>query len=344
MSDVSAVVLTIGEASTARALDSIRRQTLPVAETVVVAGVAPFYRAMNTAVARVRTEFFIQVDADMILDPTCVADLRSLMAEGVGIVVGQVRDPLRGRIPAIKLYRRRCFDRVGFRDSICQDTDLAADVQHQGWRRIYALRRRGEQPAEWHTFAAHEPDYTPLYTFYKFVTEGARSRQRPGERRFLALFRQLRASAHPAAPIATIGIALGLFLHEEHDRLKPCVRTPELDRLEDFLGASGESREALAAPGDLIAPRLAETFRRAHALGARLRERRAPAAFRAILGTLRQGEDVASSVAIVGLCRGLFRDRHDDADAAHAFAELRALLPAEMSAGQCSPSSDTSGA
>ncbi len=52
MSDVSAVVLTLGEPHTGRALESITRQTLPPAEVIVIEGVSPFFRAMNRAPAR----------------------------------------------------------------------------------------------------------------------------------------------------------------------------------------------------------------------------------------------------------------------------------------------------
>ena len=62
MSDVTALVLSIGEDYTNRAMASVQRQTLRAAETIVVRGISPFYRALNDGAVRVRTPFFIQVD------------------------------------------------------------------------------------------------------------------------------------------------------------------------------------------------------------------------------------------------------------------------------------------
>lgn len=319
MRDVTAVVLTMGEAYTERALASVARQSAAVAETIVVEGVSPFHRALNAGAARVRSEYFLQVDADMILDPTCSADLRTVAAEATGIVVGQVRDSLRGRVPAIKLFRTRCFEHGGLADTVNQDTDFAARLEREGWRRVYALKRRGD-PAGWHTFAAHEPEYTPLYTFCKFVTEGVRSRVRWREARFLNLFRQLRASTHPVVPFAIAGIVHGLFVRGEGDRLVPAAPTPEFEFLARFLAAAGDGGEIAPHSGH---PDPRATYRQWHEVGARYRAHGAAVAFLAALHRLRQGEDLGSSVALVGLCRGLLRG---DAELCEDLDDLEALL------------------
>ena len=61
-SDVSAVVLTIGEPTTQEVMDSIGRQSLRPCETIVDRNVSPFHKAINTGVAQVKTPFFVQVD------------------------------------------------------------------------------------------------------------------------------------------------------------------------------------------------------------------------------------------------------------------------------------------
>ena len=98
MSDITAVVLSIGEETTARAIDSVRRQGLPAKEIVTVQNVSPFYKALNTGASKVNTEFFVQVDSDMILDENCLEDLRACMTGDVGLVLGGLRDPLMGRV------------------------------------------------------------------------------------------------------------------------------------------------------------------------------------------------------------------------------------------------------
>ena len=63
--DVTAVVLTVGEPTTAEAIESLRRQTVPPRDIVVVRDVKPFHQALNADAAQVKTPFFLQVDADM---------------------------------------------------------------------------------------------------------------------------------------------------------------------------------------------------------------------------------------------------------------------------------------
>src|SRR5437763_598224 len=118
MSDVCAVVLTLGEQTTGRALRSLEAQTLPVEEVVIVDGVRPFHRAFNDGADRVPTPFFVQVDADMVLDPACVEVLRSAMAPRIGIAVGALRDPLMGKIAGVKMFRRSCLETLPLRDTV----------------------------------------------------------------------------------------------------------------------------------------------------------------------------------------------------------------------------------
>src|SRR5919198_180508 len=106
MGDVGAVVLTLGESTTARAVACLRAQTLPIEQVAVVEGVTPFHRALSAGVDAVSTPFFLQVDADMVLDRDCAAQLRATMAPTVGIVAGSLRDPLMRKVGAIKLFRR----------------------------------------------------------------------------------------------------------------------------------------------------------------------------------------------------------------------------------------------
>src|SRR5512147_1293944 len=168
MGDITVVALTIGEPYLERALASAQRQTLPPAATVVVRGMSPFHCALNAGAAQVQTPFFVQLDADVILDDTCLAELRALMRDDVSIVSGLLRDPIVGRTVGVRLYRTACFADVQIRDSISPDMDFTNDTARLGWLRRNALHWRGPERAHWHTFGDHRPDYTPLYTYSKF--------------------------------------------------------------------------------------------------------------------------------------------------------------------------------
>ncbi len=335
MSDVTAVVLTIGENYTPRAIASVKRQTLSVAETIVIRGMSPFSRAINEGAVRVRTPFFVQVDADMMLDDTCVADLRSCASEQSGIVVGHLRDPLRGRVLGVKLFRTCCFQRVQFRDSVCQDLDFSDEIlQRGGWTKAYALKRCGEVPAAWHSFGEHRPYYSPHYTFCKFRVEGARARSRKTDGKWLSLLQQLRDSTHEMAAIAAVATASGLFVAAEQDLLVPYAANEDADFLERFLRHREAASEPPTTDGHPVRGDLAEGFDRFYERGIRFRRQQRPESFTRALQQLLQDGSLAACVALVGLCRGLFSDEYREAEAAAAFTSLAELLPAAEAAQQ----------
>src|ERR1700693_1475156 len=121
-SGVTAVVLTTGEATTQQSMESLRGQSLSVDKTIVVRDVRPFHQALNAGAKQVTTPYFIQVDADMVLDRHCVATLRRAMKADVGMAVGLLRDALVRQVVGIKLFRTECFSNSEFRDYISPDT------------------------------------------------------------------------------------------------------------------------------------------------------------------------------------------------------------------------------
>jgi hypothetical protein len=324
MSDITAVVLSIGEPYTDRAIASVQHQTLPVAETVVVRGVSPFHHALNQGAAQVRTPFFVQVDADMILDATCIEALRSRIDDGLGLVSAHLRDAVIGRAQGIRLYRTQCFEQVQIGDTISPDLDFTTDIQRHGWGRLYTLRY-ADRRDQWHTLGDHRPDYTPQYTFGKFLLEGVRSRYRRHEGRVRRIFRQLRASPHGAATIALIAAAHGLFLLEQRDLLVPYQRTAEFELLEAFLAARGDAQRA-AAPADGADGDLRGRFARAYEHGFRCRQAGASPMFLARLGHLKQQNGLGAWVTLVAMCHGLFHREGNGAAADEAYASLAEIL------------------
>ena len=114
--DVTALVLTRGESTIREAVNSLYHQTMPLRDIVMVRDVVPFHKAINAGAARVKTPFFVQVDADMILDAHCIAALRNAVRRDVGIVVGRLRDALIDQVVGVKLFRTQCFRTCSFRD------------------------------------------------------------------------------------------------------------------------------------------------------------------------------------------------------------------------------------
>jgi len=324
MSDITAVVLTIGEPSTDLAIASVQCQTMHAARVVIVRDVSPFHCAFNTGAVQVRTPFFVQVDADVILDPTCFEDLYRCISPDVGIVTGQLRDPLLGRVRGVKLFRTECFKLASFHDSVSPDADFARDAAAHGWERVYALNSFGKSRASWHTFGHHRPHYDFHYTFTKFLMEGVRCRYRKHETRFRWLFSRLAVCDHEMAIIATIAAAQGLFLPGFNDRLRPGKMTEESKSLEALLALRRNDFDAADFPAVYIPYDLREQFGSAVSLGVRMRELSATSVFLSQLDKLRQRRDSTSWVSLVGMCHG-FTSNHEP-DIARSYSFLSELL------------------
>lgn len=321
--DVTAVVLSIGEPFVARALDSLDRQTQPPVDVVRVEGVSPFHRALNAGIAEVRTEFFAHVDADMVLDPTALADLRACAAPGIGVVVGGLRDALRGSIVGLKLYRTACAAAQPCPDSITPAVDLVDAIRARGWLTAHALNYRPGRRALWHTFGEHAPEYTPLYTFTKFRILGARYRRWRNGPSLRRMFRLLHDSGHPAAPMAQAAAAIGVYWEESRDALRPCEPSDECARLQRLLaGPAPSPPPALPVAAD---PRRA--FLDDYRAGCELARAGAAADFHARFAALAAAATFPAWAALVGLCRGALAPAIDPARAAADFQSLAALFP-----------------
>ena len=305
MSDVTAVVLTLGEETTARALRSVEEQSLAPAEIIVIADTVPFHAALNRGAARVKSAYFVQVDSDMVLDEHCFQLLRQCMVPGVGVAAGHLRDPLVGRACCVKMFRRECFDRVQFKDSISPDTDFIRDIAQHGWSLVYALRFDHDAKPLWHTFGEHDPGYTPEYTFVKYVMEGGRYRHRGDLGGLLWHLRQLRNSSHSAALLAQIALAHGVFSAEEKDLLGSATASADLDFLLGFLTRvdTGDVRMPDVLPRLTSRPR--DVLNKFCLLGIDLRKRGSTQELRYCMNVLADSGHKLAWVAQVGLCHGL---------------------------------------
>lgn len=324
MHSVSAVVLSVGESYTQRAIDSLSRQSLPVDEIIIIEHVSPFSRAINEGAKRVRAPYFVQVDSDMILDPTCVETLVAGMRPDTGIMVGELRDALLGQTVGVKLFRTACFQDGGVPDSIAQDTDFVAGLRVRGWRTDY-VRTAGAGPhALRPTLGEHKPEYTESYTYRKLLVDGARLRYRAAKHGLFSQMGALEESPHPLAVLAQIALAHGLFQNLERDELRPVPRDPKCDALVAHL--SSETRHAEIAEGLTVVARerrLGDIFRHFATAGRSLGRHRAGATFRDVFNSLSgTSRDPRALVAKIALSHGLLMD---DTDRDHLPAHERAL-------------------
>jgi len=324
MHAVSAVVLSVGEPYTKRAIDSLATQSVPVDEVIVIEHVSPFSRAINEGARRVRTPYFVQVDADMILDPTCVETLVAHMRPDTGIMVGELRDALLGQTVGVKLFRTACFQEGGVPDSLAQDTDFAARLHNRGWQTHYvrtgAPAARGPRP----TLGEHRPDYTAPYTYRKFLIEGARIRHRGAKHGLFWQMGVMDASPHPLAMLAQVAFAHGLLLTLERDELRPVPRDPTCDVLLALLASDTRRADIARDLPDLVREgHLGDIFRRFAEAGRSLRRSVAGGTFRDVFNRLSgASQNPRAVVAKIAVSHGVLMD---DTDMPRLQAHERAL-------------------
>jgi hypothetical protein len=330
MSDVAAVLLSLDEPFVQRARESIAAQSLPVTDLILVNDVTPFHRALNEGARRVTTPFFVQVDADMILDPHCVETLRAAVRDDTGIVVGELRDPLVERVVGVKLFRTACVQQVAFSDSVSPDTDFGAAIARAGWKTVYVGRPAPGTGAPVATLGEHRPDYTPAYTFRKHLLEGRRYWHRGAAHGMRARNASLAASSHPLAPLAQLAMGHGLFLSIDTDGLGAPVADGRAEWLHEFLSSGRRGRQSLDdVPAIDPSARLRDTFRRFAAAGRLLRQQDKGASIVPALHALRaERHQWHALTAVIALGHGLLDEAHDGTNMVHDERLMaRFLLP-----------------
>jgi len=326
MSDVTAVLLSLGEPYTERARASLQRQTCLPEEVVVVQDVRPFHRALNEGAAKVTTPFFVQVDADMVLDPDCLETLRACMTGWVGMAVGQVRDPMVGRVPGVRLYRTEVWRAIRFRDTISPDTEYRADMRRAGWWTVYALGG-ARTSAIAHTFADHLPEYTPSYTFSKYALLGQRYVRRQSLNGLIWHMRRLSENAHPAARWARVGLGHGAFQTDGKDRLGVNDADPEFAFLERFLDAAS-NRSRPPSRLSLLDLRPRAVFTRFYRQGIAFRRAGAGTSFETTTARLAGSRHPYAWLALLAFCRGAFTESYDRVHAGREYDKVQPLVQA----------------
>ena len=234
VSDVSVVLLSLGEDTTQAAVESLPGQTMRPREIIVIEGVRPFYKALNTGASQVKTPFFVQVDADMVLDPRCIAELRNGVGRDTGVVFARLRDALTAQVVGVKLFRASCFEHAQFRDVVSPDTNFVDEIERLGWTTSEIGRLDSELDAGRHS--VNTDQITRLFMRTRSTSlEGIRYRYRQTVTGLLWRFTRLQLSVHPAAWIAQVGLAQGLFTEANSDLLGASAADLGFARLESFL-------------------------------------------------------------------------------------------------------------
>lgn len=206
MSDVSAILLSLGEASTAAARQHLEAQTRPLAAIHLVENISPFARAFQAGLEQVRTEFFLQCDADMLLGPHCLERLAATCDDSTALAVGQLEDPLQGAIYGVKLFRTRACHAAGILAEANCEIRQTDRLQKLGW----SVRSLSE------VLGSHQLDPRgEAYQFERFRILGCKAVYREGwwdaTHRLSQLGRRLHLNQ---AAAAAAGLLAGLTVSE----------------------------------------------------------------------------------------------------------------------------------
>lgn len=323
-SDITAVVLTIGEETTKETIKSLNNQIMSPAEIVVIKDIYPFYKAMNEAASRVKTEFFIQVDADMILYENALATLRKVMDKKTGIAVGVLKDSLIGNIAGLKMFRTSLFEKHEFKNKVSQDTFFASEIKKSGWRVKYVAGGLDKFLINGRPLGEHRPAYGSLYTFCKFRLEGRRIRYRKNFYDFICKWKRLKKSLFENTNLfALTGMSHGMFERGGDEGLRPFVEDVDFRSINEFIKdekiivPKKDNYEPLyfRSPGLLFGYYLDK--------GMKMLEARSLEDFMAILIGLSKKPVFLSGIAAAGLCKGLFCIKDTDKkDLYETFDEL----------------------
>jgi hypothetical protein len=208
---------------------------------------------------------------------------------------------------------------------VSPDTDFSQDILTRGWKSVRALRFEGPKE-RWHTFGEHAPNYTPAYTYSKYLVEGRRYRYRRAFGEFKGHFEKLERSSHEAAPLAQLAMAHGVFLEEDHDLLSSGPPCEEELALQPWLAGviPGEPCPRFRFPY-LATP--SDAFTRSFEMGVGCRQTESSSAFARCLKLANGLQYSLRWPAKIGLCHGLFFQAFVPSEVATDYRLLEELLP-----------------
>ncbi len=165
--DTTIFILTVGDPAFAACKAAVDAQQGGPFHVEIIRNVAPFSAAAQRMIADCRTELFIQVDEDMILNPDAASRMAGMMRRApadVGMICFHLFDEDRAcRIQGIKIYRTAAMKPFAFQDLKASEMDLLEQMGQRGVRWVLHPDVMG-----WHGTL-----YTPetIYRRYKTMYE-----------------------------------------------------------------------------------------------------------------------------------------------------------------------------
>ncbi len=171
--DLTVCLFTVGEPLLEKCLEALEAQTLKPKYIETIKNVAPLDRAFAQGFSRVKTKYYVSLDADMVLFPYALWFLYSkiLTAPDAFEAIARLEDPFMGQIEGIRIYNHPLVEQMGgFPDSCGPERRLMTEAKRFKYKRLYY----------YDTVGLHHPQYTVDEIFWKFKRETERIRLHDG--------------------------------------------------------------------------------------------------------------------------------------------------------------------
>lgn len=171
-SEITAVIITFEPNHLFDAcLESVKSQNLLPCKIEVVKNIAPASSASQAALELVKTPYYVSVDGDMVLHPTCFERLYFIHKRNMhcGEALASLRDPIMGKINGVRMYRTQPVREIGFIMPFgekCHDRYMTSKLLGRGFDSIDSGIVEG----------IHHPVYLDHEVFWKFRFIGEKLR------------------------------------------------------------------------------------------------------------------------------------------------------------------------
>jgi hypothetical protein len=210
--EIEAFVLTVGEPTFDKCIKSLESQTMLPAEIHVIRNVSPMSEAFNQMNQQAKRKFYLQVDADMVLERDCIESLyKEIITDNkIFLVSGKLFDPIFGDHRGdVKLWRTDIVKDYKFENILACDRWMKNKLREKGYKDI-SLKDRN--------YGIHKPDgYSLNELWHTMKRTGEKAVYMNFPDYFLRNFNPLikhYISGNRAALMGIIAICYGLFTHD----------------------------------------------------------------------------------------------------------------------------------
>jgi GT2 family glycosyltransferase/glycosyltransferase involved in cell wall biosynthesis/Flp pilus assembly protein TadD len=223
-------VLTVDDPAFPACTAAVEAQQEIAFKLEIIRNVCPFSAAAQKMITDCSTDFFIQVDEDMMLNPDAVASMEAVMQaapDEVGMICFHLFDDDRGMpIHGIKIYRTALMKELSFQDLKASEMDLLEQMGRRGIKWILHPDVKGR----------HGTTYTPATIYRRYKTMYEKDIRQwnilmPDIRRKAELFRQ---TGDPLQLFALLGAAHGIIEAPHAEDREKDARRYDLPELKVF--------------------------------------------------------------------------------------------------------------